>query len=109
MNARLLLLPVLLLVGCDRFFRLQGRVTDCDTGRPLEAVAVRVTLDRGVREPPTTAVTDRDGVFAVGLNEPERAWVTVTLTRPGALPLSESVRGAPRGVWTRCLTAQPAR
>ena len=93
-----ILLAALALAGCDTFFGVQGRVTDCETDAPLAGVVVDVQVDRGFRDRmqsiPSAAETDADGKYAVHLNEPERSWVTLTFHRDGYLSLtSPQIKG----------------
>ena len=102
--ARLLLLVAPLLGGCDAFFQVRGRVTECASGEPIVGVSVRTTL-RGGGEM-QEAFTDSSGRYLALLNEPPTAAATLVYEKPTFVSVERSFEGAPEGDEDVCL--QPA-
>ncbi len=66
----------LILSGCDRFYTVAGRVTDCATHRPIAGASVTVWLNEWDND---AVVADAEGRFHVALNDPPSQLVS-TLT-----------------------------
>lgn len=110
-----ILLAALALPACDRFFGIQGTVTDCDTAAGLAGVGVDVHVDRGYRDRmqslPDYVATDDEGHYAVHLNEPERTWATLTFHLDGYQSLTSPQFQGHEYVdppYDPCLTPAPA-
>lgn len=102
--AKLLLLVAPLLGGCDTFFEVRGRVTECSSGAPIVGVSVRTTL-RGGGET-QEAFTDSSGRYLAFLNEPPTVEATIVYEKPTFVSVERSFEGAPEGDEDVCL--QPA-
>jgi hypothetical protein len=104
----LLLLPGLLaLASCDTFFRIDATVTACDTGAPLEGVAVVSHLDQGFGEEDHHLTTDAAGRFHLVLNEPDGVTATLTLTKVGYQTWTHQYQGQPTPPVAICLDPTP--
>jgi hypothetical protein len=95
-HSLLLIALAFALTGCDTFFKLRGTVRDYRTGAPIAGATARLVLDRGVEEPDQLSVTDDTGIISFGMNEPRRAWATLTVQRTNYSTWSTQFRGSPR-------------
>jgi hypothetical protein len=106
-------LALLNLVGCDRFFRLEIHVTECESREPIAGVRGRLTLDKGFGEEERVVTSGPDGRLTLLLNEPPNAWATLVLEANGYGSWTRQFRGAPREQVKVCLqsveTASDAR
>ena len=102
--ARLLLVVAPLLGGCDTFFSVHGRVTECGGGAPLGGVSVRTTLRGGGEK--QEVFTDPEGRYSAFLNEPPSAEATIVYEKPTFVSVERSFEGAPEREEDVCL--QPA-
>lgn len=107
-------LAALTLTGCDSFFEIQGRVTDCGTNAGLAGADVDVHVDRGYQDRmesfPNETMTDARGDYFVGLNDPSESWVTLTFHRDGYLSFTAAQfkgHGHSDPAYDLCLTQAP--
>ena len=71
MRSTYLLLPLLLHgIACDRFYVVQGTVTDCITTEPIAGASVALELDQGDEVDRYAGQTDEAGKFSAVLNAP---------------------------------------
>ena len=103
-SVKLLLLIAPLLGGCDQFFTVHGRVTECGSGAPLGGVRVQTTLRGGAEV--QEAFTDPSGRYVAFLNEPPSAAATLVYEKPTFLSAERSFEGASERDEDVCL--QPA-
>ena len=99
--ARVLLLVAPLLGGCDEFFSVHGRVTECGSGAAIAGVSVRTTLRGGEEE--QEVFTDPSGRYTAFLNEPPSAAATLVYEKPTFVSVERSFEGAPERDEDVCL------
>jgi hypothetical protein len=100
-GAKFLLLLAPLLGGCDQFFTVHGRVTECGSGEPITGVRVRTTLRGGDEE--QEDFTDPSGHYVAFLNEPPTAEATLVYEKPTFVSAERSFEGAPERDVDVCL------
>jgi hypothetical protein len=77
---------LLILTGCDSFYRVDAVVTDCATHEPVAGVHVTIRVEEAVGTPSPRIVeleTPPDGRILVTLNQPDSVTATLTLTKSG--------------------------
>jgi hypothetical protein len=93
--------------GCDEFFDIRGVLSDCYTGERI-AGAQGVAVAAGFSGQ-TLFTTDAAGVFAIHMNAPRQANVTVVISKPGYVDLTVMYQGVPADAEhiELCLTRAP--
>lgn len=91
--------------ACDRFAYVSGRVSSCDTHRPIASATVRVHGE----ESPDVIVSNREGAFGAGVAAPQGMLLRVTVSHPDHLTLEvpEWDTSEPRDVCLRSLPPSP--
>ncbi len=91
-----LFFAVTFITGCDTFFAIDAVVTDAATGLPISDATATLVLDKGFEEPNTIETTGTNGELEMIVNEPDTAWMTLTVEKQGYETWSTQFRGKPR-------------
>lgn len=83
------------LTGCERCFVIRGNITDDSTGKAVAGAKAILVMDQGYAGPNQVVKTDSSGQFAFRMNEPPRAWATLTVEHSNYHKWSTQFRGAP--------------
>jgi hypothetical protein len=81
--------------GCDRFFEVQGTVSDCATNAPIAAATVVAQVDPSYADESKSYETTTEGRYLVHLNKPPSAPVTITFSKTGFAEVARHFDGIP--------------
>jgi hypothetical protein len=96
--------------GCDKFFIVNGTLTQCGVMTAIPEAKITLSVDPGSLGSETEMfTTNTDGSFHASLNKPPETSATITFVRTGFVMVSNDFKGLPNSPYHMNFCMNPAQ